>query len=244
MNLAAIGLDTFLIESIKEYLTRIDQVYLIDAFKDPIEAIDLFSAKERVDLIVIDLSNSIPRDIKLINKFSDWTKILLISSVADNYTSAGVFSNEIFTLSKPFTFDEFLRVVDSIKSITESEVPVGNSFDFDFFYLKGGLKNSFHLLSKRNVLFIEAMNNYVVFYFNDPGTQLVKSMITYTSLKQIEEVLIGLPFLRVSRSYIVALGYIHKVDGNIITLVNGKQIGIGATYKNVFQTHIKNNLLF
>ena len=48
------------------------------------------------------------------------------------------------------------------------------------------------------------------------------------------ELLDGLHFIRIHKSYMVNITRIEKVSGNLITLVNGEQLPIGRAFKEDF----------
>lgn len=54
---------------------------------------------------------------------------------------------------------------------------------------------------------------------------------TYASLKLMEKILKEMEFVRVQKSYLIAIGYIRHIKGNTIELDTGEVIPIGRKYK-------------
>ena len=66
----------------------------------------------------------------------------------------------------------------------------------DPIFLRNGSK--YERLLPKDILLLKAEDNYVRVYLHSGETQLL-----YTSLKSLESILLGMPFLRVHRSFII-----------------------------------------
>jgi len=60
-----------------------------------------------------------------------------------------------------------------------------------------------------------------------------KKVTAYYSLKKLEEELPSNEFVRIHKSYIVAISKIESVEGNMLT-VAGQKLAIGKNYKDSF----------
>ena len=94
--------------------------------------------------------------------------------------------------------------------------------DTDFLFIKA--EDKLIKLKKDDILFLESMRDYVKF------VTPAKNYITYSTLKNMEEKLIGPNFIKVHRSYIVNINKIDDIRGNTIYLL-GNQIPIGKGHK-------------
>jgi DNA-binding LytR/AlgR family response regulator len=101
--------------------------------------------------------------------------------------------------------------------------------DQDFLFIKA--EDKLIKVRKDDILFLESMRDYVKFV--TPS----KSYITYSTLKNMEEKLIGQTFLKVHRSYIVNINKIDDIRGNIIYIL-GNQIPIGKGHKEDLETRL------
>jgi DNA-binding LytR/AlgR family response regulator len=100
-------------------------------------------------------------------------------------------------------------------------------------FIKGDAKNKFIKINYNEILFIEGLKNYVSIY-----TTSAQRIITYQTLRELEEQLPQPPFYRVHRSYIVSTAHIRVIDGNSITIAD-QSIPIGETYREDFFKMIK-----
>ncbi|MDB5013259.1 MAG: two-component system response regulator, partial [Daejeonella sp.] len=79
---------------------------------------------------------------------------------------------------------------------------------------------------------------YIAFYRGKTKT------LVYSTMKEIEGHLPSSKFLRIHKSYIIALDKITSVDNNCITLKNRtEQIPISITYKTAFMQVLTNKVL-
>lgn len=105
-----------------------------------------------------------------------------------------------------------------------SPAPPPVSAPLETLTLKSGYKNV--QVPVGDILFIEAMENYVKIRRRDHPT-----VVSQISLKAIEELLAGAGFMRVHRSYLVALRHVERYGSKELTLVgHPTPIPIGRTY--------------
>ena len=78
---------------------------------------------------------------------------------------------------------------------------------------------------KSDIIYIKADSNYCIVH-TAKGTKV----ISYT-LKKCEDIVGGMPFLRVHRSYLINVGKISKLTSDSIILVTKESIPIGKCYK-------------
>ena len=89
-------------------------------------------------------------------------------------------------------------------------------------FIKGDKK--FHQIHIDNVLFIKAYGNYTKINLSD------QTIVSHEKISSYDTILFANHFLRVHKSYIVAINKINLVEGNRIT-INEHIIAIGQTYK-------------
>ena len=79
------------------------------------------------------------------------------------------------------------------------------------------------------------MKDYVMFYLKNER----KPLITHLTMKAVEEMLPTTKFLRVHRSYIVALDSIRKVDRNDCVYIGDEIIHVTSGYADAFHQYLK-----
>ncbi|MEP7168294.1 MAG: response regulator [Bacteroidota bacterium] len=97
-----------------------------------------------------------------------------------------------------------------------------------FFVKKGSMLVKVYL---ENVLWIQAMDNYVVIQTNDD------QFVVHSTMRDIEMKLPPKKFLRVHRSYIIPIDKINVLDENTV-MIGDKTIPIGKSYKDAFMDRL------
>lgn len=88
--------------------------------------------------------------------------------------------------------------------------------------------NSFERVAYDDIYFVEANGNMVTIYTKNREYSIRKSM------KEIEEILPTLFFLRVQKSYILHLGQVESFNTKEIILKSGAVVQVGRQYYNSF----------
>ena len=79
---------------------------------------------------------------------------------------------------------------------------------------------------KSDIIYVEADSNYCIIH-SDRGTVVISC-----TLKKCEEILQGLPFIRVHKSFVVNLDYVKNMNSTEIKLHNDERIPIGRRHKD------------
>ena len=82
-----------------------------------------------------------------------------------------------------------------------------------------------------NILWIQAMDNYVVIQTKDD------QFVVHSTMRYIEMKLPPKKFLRVHRSYIIPIEKINVLDENTV-MIGDKTIPIGKSYKDAFMDRL------
>ena len=128
-------------------------------------------------------------------------------------------------LLKPVTYGRFCKAIDkTIKYFSRKEAV--NTGDEEIFIKKG---SSLVKLKLRDIIYIEALENYVTLNTNDD-----KYTIHFT-MKAIESQLPSGVFIRVHRSYIINKSMIQTIKENSLDLNIGgtlKSIPVGKSFRD------------
>ena len=122
--------------------------------------------------------------------------------------------NALDYLVKPISFDRFLKAALKAKEYYEvrekndafktSSISTG-----DYFFIKAD--NKLVKVSFNDILFVEALQNYVVIHTQE------KKLITYLTFKSVEEYLPS-QFIKVHKSFIVSATKLDSIEGNDIRI--------------------------
>lgn len=195
-------------------------------------------AEEKIDLIFLDVQMPDMTGIEFSRSLSSNTKIIFTTAFKD-YAFEGFKVDAVDYLLKPFNYEEFLKAANkALERIgpndekTTSQKSLGNNFIF--------VKSEYKQLKVNldEVFYFEGLKDYVKIWLNSQA----KPILTLMSLKTLEQELPEEQFMRVHRSFIVALNKISSVERSQI-VVNNERITIAEQYKERFYQFIENKSL-
>ena len=82
-----------------------------------------------------------------------------------------------------------------------------------------------HQIDLSDLLYIEAYGNYTKLFLKE------EMIVSHEKISHYESILTDVNFLRIHKSFIVAIDKIKFIEGNRV-IINGNEIPIGQTYKS------------
>ena len=224
--------ETPAIRLLESYVKKVPFLELVAATTNPIEALGIIE-KEELDIIFLDIQMPTITGIQLSKIIKD--KINVIFTTA--YPQFAIESyelNAVDYLLKPFEFERFYSAILKVKP-KEIQNAITNSDEFTFIKTDG--KNNFERIYTKDIIYVESLKNYVSIHTKE------NQIITYNTLKHFENELSSKQFVKVHKSYIVALEHVIKTDSLTVYLSNGNNLPIGDTYKKQFFDSINKFIL-
>jgi DNA-binding LytR/AlgR family response regulator len=217
-------------EYIKKYISKIPQLKLIGEFNSPLKAIDLIKTGT-VDLLFLDIQMPDITGLDFIKSLNIKPEVIFTTAYQE-YALEGYNLNVIDYLLKPFSFDRFFQAVNKVidkfesksKFNTEIHSAVQPETTFEETYLTIRADRKLYKINFTDIKYIEGQKAYVTFH----TTQ--KRITALASLKELEESLPDKQFIRIHKSYIVAVKEILSLEGNIIEVADAK-LPVGKSYK-------------
>jgi DNA-binding LytR/AlgR family response regulator len=217
---------------LRKFCEKSDLVEVKGHFLNVADALE-FLDREKVDLLFLDVEMPGANGFALLDSLTYSPLIILTTSKTEYAFDAFQYHVDDY-LKKPFTYKRFQESIQKLQQKVSSggagantPAPItatpGALADTDFLFIKA--EDKLIKLKKDDILFLESMRDYVKF------VTPAKNYITYSTLKNMEERLIGPNFLKVHRSYIVNINKIDDIRGNTIYLL-GNQIPIGKGHKD------------
>ncbi len=208
---------------IRSHLARIGQLELLGVYRTAPEAME---ALERLDVDVLFLDIRLPgmSGLHFLRGLADPPLVVLTTAYAE-YALESYEFNVIDYLLKPISFERFSKAVNKIldgRLYSVSSTPM-EARDEDHIFIKSNSK--FFRVDFSEILYVQGMKDYLKLYTPD------FTLVTHHTMNEMEKTLPSRHFLRVHRSYIVAIKHIRAIYGNSIEL--GKvTIPIGVNYKD------------
>jgi len=225
-------------EGLIDFVEDIDFLQLTGTCENAIQLTN-FLASKPVDLIFLDIQ--MPRMSGLdFLKIAKNPPMVILTTAFPNYALEGFQLNVLDYLLKPITFDRFFAAVNKARdyhrflSFSVNQSSPKTETVQDYFFIRCGSK--YEKLFFDEVLYLESMQNYVTI-FTTKG-----KYITQTNLKNLEDYFDKSAFIRVHKSYMVAIRQIEKIEGNEIFL-NSFRIPLSRNYREDVLKLINNSLL-
>ena len=227
MSMKAIAIDDepIALSIIKSHASKVPFIDLKAEFTDAFKALE-FLQRENVDLIFLDIKMPDISGIDFYNSLSK--KPLLIFTTA--YTEHAVTSFEMDAvdyLLKPFSLPRFIKACNKAFELYNFR---NASEPQDHLYIKTGYEQV--KVFYEEIMYIEASGNYVTFVLKD------KNILSRSTFAEAITLLPPDKFVRVHRSYMVAVNKINKVDRQQVTIGNAK-IPVSEAFSNDLNAALK-----
>jgi len=213
---------------LRRYIEKIPSLKMIGECSNAIDAL-VFLQNNNVDLIFLDIRMPELLGTDFVKSLHNPPKIIFTTAHKE-YALEGYELDVIDYLLKPVRFERFLKAVNKAFP-KKDEVGQGNGIinerksGTDFIYLRVDRKLVKIILS--DILYIESARDYVKVFTKD------KCLITRQTISSIEAMLSGNEFVRIHRSYIIAVNKIKSLSSDLVEIAN-TELPIGKMYKNSF----------
>ncbi|HUS03355.1 MAG TPA: LytTR family DNA-binding domain-containing protein [Chitinophagaceae bacterium] len=226
MRAIAIDDEPIALDIIKSHASKVPFLDLKATFTDAFNALE-YLQKENIDLIFLDIKMPDISGIDFYNSLSK--KPLVIFTTA--YSEHAVTSFEMDAvdyLLKPFSLSRFIKGCNKAYELYNFRNAAETS---DHIYIKTGYEQIKVMYDE--ILYLEASGNYVTFVLRD------KNILSRSTFLEVVNLLPPDKFVRIHRSYIVAINKIDKAERQQVT-INNTQVPIGEAYSLNLSDALKN----
>jgi len=225
-------------ECIVNYVREINFLKLAGTGSNPVDLTRLLNEQE-ADLIFLDIQTPVINGIEFL-RMNQNLPMVIITTAYPSYALDGFQLDVLDYLVKPITFNRFFQAVSKAKDYHQllaksaANGLASTNPTTDYFFIKCDYK--YEKIYFNDILYIEAMQNYVTIY-----TQKGK-YIPLLYLKNVEQNLDKESFIRVHKSYIVAISKIEAIEDNEI-IIQSFRIPLSRNYREqVIEQVVMNKL--
>jgi DNA-binding LytR/AlgR family response regulator len=205
------------VEKLEAFIAQVPLLHHLQSFNSGIEAI-MYMKTNPVDLVFLDIQMEQFTGLQFMEALQHRPKIVIVSAY-NQYAVQGFDHNVTDYLLKPYSLERFLKAVDKVQS--EMQIKTAKEYMF--------VKTEYRMerVDFSDILFIEGQGAYLRIV-----TRHAKIM-TLQNFQNMEQILPQNNFVRVHKSYMVAMDKIESIERNVI-LIAGQRIPVGNNYQNDF----------
>ena len=157
---------------------------------------------------------------------------VVFTTAYSEYAVEGFRVNAVDYLLKPFSFKEFEASCEKLRKHLAMQAALEAREAAPILHFKADYRTI--SIDVRKIVYVESMSEYVKIYLEDAEEPVV---VLY-SLKKLIEQLPADRFMRIHRSYIIALGHIAEASRTSVRLDNGKTLPVGKLYRPEFGAYL------
>ena len=218
-------------EGIMEYIRQIDYLNPVAQCKSAAEAAGLLQ-KNKIDLVFLDIQMPKLTGIEFVKALAD-PPLIIFTTAYSEYALEGFELDVVDYLLKPISFQRFLKSVEKAQNYMHARNR-DLSITQDFFFIK--CNGKIEKIVMADVIYIEAMANYVIIHTRQ------KKYITYLTFSGIEEQLPAHLFVRIHKSYLIAISAIQTIDGTEV-ITSTSRLPLSKNYRNDVLNRIESRFI-
>jgi len=228
MNCIAIDDEPKALEVIERYCAKCGVVNLQASFREPLKAMD-FLSRNSIDLVFLDINMPGINGIELFSALATKPMVIFTTAYSD-YAVESYSLSAIDYLLKPIPFERFLAAVNkalNLHLLKNNTKP--READAEYAFVKSGPQT--YQVKISDILYLEKDGNYISIILKD------KKILIRQNMADIFEVIPAQNFVRVHKSFVVAIRHITMVENHQV-IVEGHKIPIGSTYRDEMKVRL------
>ncbi len=211
------------VKLLKDYAAKIPDLEVVMAGSDVFAGLQLAQNGE-ADLIFLDIQMPELTGIQFMKVLNGKCKVILTTAY-EEYALQAFDHDVVDYLLKPFSLERFMTAVQKARERIGQSQPASGTAKPDYIFVKSEYR--IIRIELKDVLYFESLRDYVAIHTISTG-----KILTLQSLRSFEEALDGKDFLRIHKSYIIAIDKISSIER--------KRVVIQETYLPVGETYLEN----
>lgn len=214
--------------TIRQLAKQVKDLEVLGECNDAMEAYNLIQ-EQPVQLLLLDIEMPGMTGLELIRNLGAKRPVIIFTTSKKEYAAEAFELNVADYIVKPVTPGRFIQAIDKAREILDSNKEEVKLSDDEFIFIRDA--NIVRRLKLDDILYAEAMGDYVRLYTPQ------KFYAIHSTLKAVEERLPAGKFLRVHRSYIVAVNKIEIIQEGAL-IINGKPVPVADAYRSTLNKRL------
>jgi DNA-binding LytR/AlgR family response regulator len=209
--------------TIKQLATQVPDLDVAGEFDNAVDTRN-YLLKCTTDLLFLDIEMPGMSGLELSRKLGNKHPLIIFTTSKRDYAVEAFELNVVDYLVKPVKPSRFIQAVDRARAVYSTNAEEVKIIGDEFIFVKDS--NVIRKLRLDDILFVEAMGDYVKIYTEN------KFYAIHTSMKILEDRLPSGVFIRIHRSYLIAISKMEYVkEGSVV--IHGKPLPVGDVYRAV-----------
>lgn len=216
------------LEVLQAHIAATPMLEVVGTCNNPLVAFD-FLQKNPVDLLFLDIQMPMLKGTELLKSLSSPPKVIFTTAHRE-FAVDGFDFNAIDFLLKPISLERFLKAVQKVLHQNLSAGQPADTHEQRYVYFRADRRTVKVLLSE--ISHIESLKDYVKIHGSG------QPLITRQTITAIQEMLPREEFVRVHRSFIVALKRVTSYSSHAV-FVGHEEIPVGPLYRGEVQRRLE-----
>ena len=217
---------------LESYVEKMPELKQLASYTDSITAINAIK-EQKPDLLFLDIQMPNIDGMELAHSLPAETRVIFTTAFKE-YAFESYEVNALDFLLKPIRYNKFLGSIEKARKLIDVQQTASQPKQQPntvFIRVDGEWRN----ITIDQITYVSGMKDYVLFYLDGEK----KPLITHLTMKAVEEMLPSDKFLRVHRSYIIAVDKIQKVDRNDCIYIGEEIIHVPDGYLPTFSNFLE-----
>ena len=222
------------IDLIARYIGRRSDMEVVFTTTDPFEALHgIINRTIEVDIAFLDIEMPKISGLDLAGLIMNFTFVVFITGYPEKETAAINQDVMIDFIVKPVLPERFEACMKRVRKEIELKESQPTFMEEDSLFISQGIKTRYTKILLKDIIYVEGASNYILIHLAD------KTHMPHMTLRAMEEVFEGKPFVRIHKSFIININKISEIKGNSVIMENGFQVDITKTYSDAFFERMK-----
>ena len=243
LNCIVVDDEPLAVKMLENFISKTSFLALEASFTDPVAALEAIRDR-RPQLVFLDIQMPDLNGMELSRMVPDGTRVIFTTAFKQ-YAFDSYEVSALDFLLKPIRYQKFLEaaekarrwfeLVESASATPPAGVQQGEGRSSIFVKADGQLRK----VEFADIRYVEGMKDYVLLHLLSEK----RPIVTHITMKAVEELLPAANFMRVHRSYIVALDKIDSITGSYDISVGDSFIHVSDAYKPAFEQYLSQRML-
>ncbi|MBQ6768968.1 MAG: response regulator transcription factor [Prevotella sp.] len=213
---------------LESYVEKTPDLQLLASYTDSITAINAIK-EQKPNLVFLDIQMPNIDGMELAHSLPAETRVVFTTAFRE-YAFESYEVNAVDFLLKPIRYNKFMMAVEKVRKLFVPQIEAQQPNTI-FIRVDGEWRS----IAISKITYVSCIKDYVMFYLDDEP----KALITHLTMKAVEQMLPSEKFLRIHRSYIVAIDKIQKVDRNDCVYIGKEIIHVPDGYLESFRKFLE-----